>query len=95
MNLNIRHAERSDKAVIAEIELEAFPIWAEACDYKSAGVATAAYLVDAAITDRLTWTAEADRVVVGFLAAREQDGFLHVREIDVRPAGKRGVSAGV
>ncbi len=83
---------REDFPRLAEIELDAFVVWAEACGVTQEPVSAPVFLLEQSLHEELLLVAEEAGRVVGFTLGLSEGGTLYIVEVDVeRAAQGRGV----
>jgi GNAT superfamily N-acetyltransferase len=88
----IRAARADEFARLTEIELDAFVVWAKACDLTFRPYASPESVLRQALSQGFLLVAEADEIVSGFVAGHAVGRYLHIIEIDVeRSAQGKGI----
>ncbi len=90
--VTIRAGRRKDFPRLAEIELDAFVVWAEACGVTQEPVSAPVFLLEQSLHEELLLVAEEVGRVVGFTLGLSEGDTLYIVEVDVeRAAQGRGV----
>ncbi|MDQ1198019.1 GNAT family N-acetyltransferase [Agrobacterium sp. SORGH_AS 787] len=88
----IRAGRQDDFPRLAEIELDAFVVWAEVCGVSQQPVSAPVFLLEQSLDEGLLLVAEEAGRVVGFTLGLNEGGNLYVVELDVeRAAQGRGI----
>jgi len=90
--VTIRAGRQDDFLRLAEIELDAFVVWAEACGVTQEPISAPVFLLEQSLDDALLLVAEEAGRVVGFTLGLNEEGSLYIVELDVeRTAQGRGI----
>ena len=90
--MTIRAGQQDDFPRLAEIELDAFIVWAEACGVAQEPMSAPISLLEQSLGEELLLVAEEAGRVVGFTLGLNEEGTLYIVEIDVeRAAQGKGV----
>ena len=91
--VTIRAGRRKDFPRLAETELDAFVVWAEACGVTQEPVSAPVFLLEQSLHEELLLVAEEAGRVVGFTLGLNEGGTLYIVEVDVERAAQ-GKGAG-
>ncbi|MEJ8310979.1 GNAT family N-acetyltransferase [Agrobacterium larrymoorei] len=90
----IRPGRQDDFPRLAEIELDAFVVWAEACGVTHEPSSAPVLLLEQSVEEGLLLVAEEAGRVVGFTLGLKEEDTLYIVEIDVEAAAQgRGIGS--
>ncbi|WHA40378.1 GNAT family N-acetyltransferase [Agrobacterium larrymoorei] len=84
----IRAGRQDEFGRLAEIELDAFVVWAKACNVSLEPAVAPVHLLQASFDQGLLLVAEEDGRVLGFALGSVVDGDLYIAEVDVERAAQ-------
>lgn len=84
----IRAGRQDEFGRLAEIELDAFVVWAQACGVSLEPAVAPVHLLQASFDQGLLLVAEEDGRVLGFALGSVVDGDLYIAEVDVERAAQ-------
>ncbi len=84
----IRAGRQGEFGRLAEIELDAFVVWAQACNVSLEPAVAPVHLLQASLDQGLLLVAEEDGRVLGFALGSVVDGDLYIAEVDVERAAQ-------